>query len=142
MFVLILMFLSLPTLNPCALMLHPIQSLLVSLYMSVKCLHLRWFMFVLTLCVQVFVHSLPTNPQPNTLDLSTATLPIGLLDIPCPLSSPLATAPPLSGVRDQLKAMLQAIGVNKLVHLMASPTKAVSVVLVLMAPRMLLPGVM
>ena len=48
-------------------------------------------------------------------------------------------APPPCGVH---QGMLQAIWDNKLVHLMASPTKVVSVVLVLMAPRMLLPGVM
>ena len=61
-------------------------------------------------------------------------LAMGLFGIPH-----LPMAPPPCGVH---QGMLQAIGDNKLVHLMASPTKAVSVVLVLMAPRMLLPGVM
>ena len=67
------------------------------------------------------------HPHMGALHINT---PISLvLGIPHRLHS---IAPPC-GVH-------QAIGDNKLVLLMASPTKAVSVVLVLMAPRMLLPG--
>ena len=96
--------------------------------------------FVQEFLVFVLILAFPSNQRILHLtkpSLCTPMLVMGLLGIPCPLSVPMA--PPTCGVH---QGMLQAIGDSKLVNLIVSPTKAVSVVLVLMAPRMLLPGVM